>query len=421
MNKQSSYETGSDTHEQEQEASAVSVMSSALDSYRRSLYADGWSDDDFDTDDDLGVRTLAAYVDFLKEQKEQTVLTPQERIIVDAYSAVERYTDALTAYDEEIKSVDPEDLMPGGYVYEEASAQKDKVKGVPGKRKEYSNWCETIKRMGILSDYKSLTSEGYNDEDLEDEYSCNIYPSDNDLSIIMRDLTSPPRRADSKYVGESRSGYIAELFANIRRETINMNNAARLHEFIGSTVRRHNIDAERNESSRRQEAAADQAREDVNRAFTGSEENKESIIMPQDWKERQDFVKEWFANHDPNQITPDNLEVARKYFAEEIEMQARSMRRAREKHPDVSAARYAANIAGIFGTGFTIGGDFRPVDVVVVRKLQKDGVVREINSAQYAALRIETVAEAIGLDVHDLTKDYDGIFQRVPVSSRRGR
>ena len=96
--------------------------------------------------------------------------------------------------------------------------------------------------------------------------------------------------------------------------------------------------------------------------------------MPQDWKERQDFVKEWFANHDPNQITPDNLEVARKYFAEEIEMQARSMRRAREKHPDMIAARYAANIAGIFGTGFTIGGDFRPVDVVVVRKLQKDGI-----------------------------------------------
>ena len=263
MNKQSSYETGSDTHEQDQEASAVSVMSSILESYKRSLYADGWSDDDFDTDDDLGVRTLAAYVDFLKEQKEQTVLTPQERIIVDAYSAVERYTDALTAYDEEIKSVDPEDLMPGGYVYEEASAQKDKVKGVPGKRKEYSNWRETIKRMGILSDYKSLTSEGYNDEDLEDEYSCNIYPSDNDLSIIMSDLTSPPRRADSKYVGESRSGYTAELFANIRRETINMNNAARLHEFIGSTVRRHNIDAERNESSRQQKAAADQAREDV--------------------------------------------------------------------------------------------------------------------------------------------------------------
>lgn len=418
MNKQSSYETGSDTHEQDQEASAVSVMSSILESYKRSLYADGWSDDDFDTDDDLGVRTLAAYVDFLKEQKEQTVLTPQERIIVDAYSAVERYTDALTAYDEEIKSVDPEDLMPGGYVYEEASAQKDKVKGVPGKRKEYSNWCETIKRMGILSDYKSLTSEGYNDEDLEDEYSCNIYPSDNDLSIIMSDLTSPPRRADSKYVG---SGYTAELFANIRRETINMNNAARLHEFIGSTVRRHNIDDERNESSRRQKAAADQAREDVDRAFTGGEENKESIIMPQDWKERQDFVKEWFAKHDPNQITSDNLEVARKYFAEEIEMQARGMRRAREKNPDMSAARYAANIAGIFGTGFTIGGDFRPVDVVVVRKLQKDGVVREINPAQYAALRIETVAEAIGLDVHDLTKDYDGIFQRVPVSSRRGR
>ena len=418
MNKQSSYETGSDTHEQDQEASAVSVMSSILESYKRSLYADGWSDDDFDTDDDLGVRTLAAYVDFLKEQKEQTVLTPQERIIVDAYSAVERYTDALTAYDEEIKSVDPEDLMPGGYVYEEASAQKDKVKGVPGKRKEYSNWCETIKRMGILSDYKSLTSEGYNDEDLEDEYSCNIYPSDNDLSIIMSDLTSPPRRADRKYVG---SGYTAELFANIRRETINMNNAARLHEFIGSTVRRHNIDDERNESSRRQKAAADQAREDVDRAFTGGEENKESIIMPQDWKERQDFVKEWFAKHDPNQITSDNLEVARKYFAEEIEMQARGMRRAREKNPDMSAARYAANIAGIFGTGFTIGGDFRPVDVVVVRKLQKDGVVREINPAQYAALRIETVAEAIGPDVHDLTKDYDGIFQRVPVSSRRGR
>lgn len=92
-----------------------------------------------------------------------------------------------------------------------------------------------------------------------------------------------------------------------------------------------------------------------------------------------------------------------------------------KKNPDRSAARYAANIAGIFGTGFTIGGDFRPVDVVVVRKLQKDGVVREINPAQYAALRIETVAEAIGLDVHDLTKDYDGIFQRVPVSSRRGK
>lgn len=267
MNKQSSYETGSGTHEQDQEASAVSVMSSILESYKRSLYADGWSDDDFDTDDDLGVRTLAAYVDFLKEQKEQTVLTPQERIIVDAYSAVERYTDALTAYDEEIKSVDPEDLMPGGYVYEEASAQKDKVKGVPGKRKEYSNWCETIKRMGILSDYKLLTSKGHNDKDLEDEYSCNIHPSDNDLSIIMSDLTSPPRRADSKYVGESRSGYTAELFANIRRETINMNNAARLHEFIGSTVRRHNVDTERNESSRRQKAAADQARKDVDQAF----------------------------------------------------------------------------------------------------------------------------------------------------------
>ena len=381
MNKQSSYGTGSDTHEQDQEASAVSVMSSILESYKRSLYADGWSDDDFDTDDDLGVRTLAAYVDFLKEQKEQTVLTPQERIIVDAYSAVERYTDALTAYDEEIKSVDPEDLMPGGYVYEEASAQKDKVKGVPGKRKEYSNWRETIKRMGILSDYKLPTNEGRNDEDLEDEYSCNIYPSDNDLSIIMRDLTSPPRRADSKYVSESRSGYTAELFARIRQETINMNNAARLHEFIGSTVRRHNIDAERNESSRQQKAAADQAREDVNRAFTGGEEDKESIIMPQDWKERQDFVKEWFANHDPNQITPDNLEVARKYFAEEIEMQARGMRRAREKNPDMSAARYAANIAGIFGTGFTIGGDFRPVYIVVVRKSTQDGVVREINPA----------------------------------------
>lgn len=75
MNKQSSYETGSDTHEQDQEASAVSVMSSILESYKRSLYADGWSDDDFDTDDDLGVRTLAAYVDFLKEQKEHLQLT----------------------------------------------------------------------------------------------------------------------------------------------------------------------------------------------------------------------------------------------------------------------------------------------------------------------------------------------------------
>ena len=64
-----------------------------------------------------------------------------------------------------------------------------------------------------------------------------------------------------------------------------MNNAARLHEFIGSTVRRHNIDAERNESSRQQKAAADQARKDVNQAFTGGEEDKESIIMPQDWKE----------------------------------------------------------------------------------------------------------------------------------------
>lgn len=81
MNKQSDCETKSGTHEQEQEASAVSVMSSILESYKRSLYADGWSDDDFDTNDDLGVRTLAAYVDFLKEQKEQTVLTPQERII----------------------------------------------------------------------------------------------------------------------------------------------------------------------------------------------------------------------------------------------------------------------------------------------------------------------------------------------------
>ena len=129
MNKQSNCETKSGTYEQEQEASAVSVMSSILESYKRSLYADGWSDDDFDTNDDLGVRTLATYVDFLKEQKEQTALTPQERIIVDAYSAVERYTDALTAYDEELESVDPEDLMPGGYVYEEASAQKDKVKG----------------------------------------------------------------------------------------------------------------------------------------------------------------------------------------------------------------------------------------------------------------------------------------------------
>ena len=47
--------------------------------------------------------------------------------------------------------------------------------------------------------------------------------------------------------------------------------------------------------------------------------------------------------------------------------------------------------------------------------------VGEINPAQYAALRIETVAEAIGLDVHDLTEDYGSIFQRVPVFSRRGR
>lgn len=155
--------------------------------------------------------------------------------------------------------------------------------------------------------------------------------------------------------------------------------------------------------------------------FTGSEENKESIIMPRDWKERQDFVKEWFAEHDSNEVTLNNLEVVRGYFAQEIEMQARLMRRARKERPDRNTARYAANIVGIFGTGLTIGGDFRPVDIVVVRKLQKDGVVREINPAQYAALRIETVAEAIGLNVYDLTEDYDSIFQRVPVSSRRGR
>ena len=84
-------------------------------------------------------------------------------------------------------------------------------------------------------------------------------------------------------------------------------------------------------------------------------------------------------------------------------------------------ARYAANITGIFGTGFTICGDFRPVDVVVVRKLQKDGVVKEISTGQYAGLRIETVAKAIGLDVYDLTKDYDNIFQCIPASSKKSR
>ena len=211
------------------------------------------------------------------------------------------------------------------------------------------------------------------------------------------------------------------MFADVRRETINLNNAVELHEFVGNTVRRHNLDVEKKKYSEHQRAAANEAREDVDRAFAGGEENKESIIMPQDWKERQDFVKEWFAKHDPNQITPDNLEVVRKYFAQEIEMQARGMRRAREEHPDRSAARYAGNVAGIFGTGFTIGGDFRPVDVVVIRKLQRDGVVKEISTKQYAGLRIETVAKAIGLDVYELTKDYDSIFQRTPASSKKSR
>jgi len=423
MNRRSSYETDSAVHEQDQSPSALSVMSNVLEGYKESLLKYGFDESLINTDYELGFKHLASYVNYLKSQKEQLELSPQERDIVDAYSARKRYIDAFVAYDYEMESVSPEDLMLGGYVYEEASTQRDNVKGVPGKRKEYLAWCETLKRIGYLSEYKSLLEGRCKDSDLLDELLQGIYPSSDDdsLLMIMDDLLLNQQRADGKYVHENRIGNVSELFADVRRETINLNNAVELHEFVGSTVRRHNVDAERDESSRRQEAAADKAREDVDRAFTGSEENKESIIMPQDWKERQDFVKEWFAKHDPNQITADNLEVARKYFAQEIEMQARGMRRAREENPDVSAARYAANVAGIFGTGFTIGGDFRPVDVVVVRKLQKDGVVKEISTGQYAGLTIETVAKAIGLDVYELTKDYDSIFQRIPASSKKSR
>lgn len=423
MNRRSSYEADSAVHEQNQSPSALSVMSNVLEGYKESLLKYGFDESLINTDYESGFKSLYAYVNYLKSQKEQSELSPQERDIVDAYSARKRYVDAFVAYGHEMEFVSPEDLMSGGYVYEEASTQRANAKGVPGKRKEYLAWCETLKRIGDLSEYKSLLEEGCKDNDLLDELLQGIYPSSDDDSLltIMDDLLLNQQRADGKYAHENRIGNVSELFADVRRETINLNSAVELHEFVGSTVRRHNVDAERSESSRRQEAAADKAREDVDRAFTGAEENKESIIMPQDWKERQDFVKEWFAKHDPNQITPDNLEVVRKYFAQEIEMQARGMRRAREKHPDMSAARYAGNVAGIFGTGFTIGGDFRPVDVVVIRKLQRDGVIKEISTGQYAGLRIETVAKAIGLDVYELTKDYDSIFQRTSASSKKSR
>ena len=92
-------------------------------------------------------------------------------------------------------------------------------------------------------------------------------------------------------------------------------------------------------------------------------------------------------------------------------MQAEGMRNARKKRPDMNTVRYVGNIAGIFGSGYSVGRNFEPVDIVVVRKLQKDGIVKTINTAEYAALRIDVVAETIGLDVYELTKDYDTIFQ----------
>jgi hypothetical protein len=391
--------------------SAESVMSDVLEKHVNALRADAygeWSDDDLRAEVDLGVGTLATYVAFLKGSGDKTPLTAQEQVIVDAYCAARRYIEARCSDEGEVDSVEPSALREGGYVYEAAVAKRNEVKGIPGKMREYSKWSEIIRRIGILDLYKSAIDEGQKDDQeyLGDECADKIYPWITELADFMSYLVKPiPRRLDAQFIQEKTVNQ--QLFSRVRQETINMGHAANVLEFITETVRYHRSKEETSEA--KQHWATDQAQK--NKTSPESEEGENTIVMPQDWKERQDFIKDWFAQHDPNDVTPENLEVARKYFAQEIEMQAEGMRNARKKRPDMNTVRYVGNIAGIFGSGYSVGRNFEPVDIVVVRKLQKDGIVKTINTAEYAALRIDVVAETIGLDVYELTKDYDTIFQ----------
>lgn len=73
--------------------SAESVMSDVLEKHVDALRADAydeWSDDDLRAEVDLGVGTLATYVAFLKGSGDETPLTAQEQVIVDAYGEARR-------------------------------------------------------------------------------------------------------------------------------------------------------------------------------------------------------------------------------------------------------------------------------------------------------------------------------------------
>ena len=79
MNRRSSYEADSAVHEQDQSPSALSVMSNVLEGYKESLLKYGFDESLINTDYESGFKSLYAYVNYLKSQKEQSELSPQER------------------------------------------------------------------------------------------------------------------------------------------------------------------------------------------------------------------------------------------------------------------------------------------------------------------------------------------------------
>ena len=208
---------------------------------------------------------------------------------------------------------------------------------------------------------------------------------------------------------------------DIRRDTLNMRKNKEMFKFLAKLTKEEKgvpsppysgLSEEYVERMRKQ-IAGTKTSSGGTRANPSANEVSErgKIDIPDTWPQRRDYVEAWFREHG-TKITPDSLEVARQWVAKTVEALARAKRKAVEGDPSLKNMRYVGNVSGVFGSGYSLGGDFSDVDKIIIGQLREtDPNITNVSNQDYARMGIREIAAALGLNLKDTTPDFDEIFR----------
>lgn len=208
---------------------------------------------------------------------------------------------------------------------------------------------------------------------------------------------------------------------DIRRDTLNMRKNEEMFKFLAKLTKEkkgvpsppYSGLSEEYVERMREQIAGTKTSSGGTRANPSANEVSErgKIDIPDTWPQRRDYVEAWFQEHG-TKITPDSLEVARQWVAKTVEALARAKRKAVEGDPSLKNTRYAGNVSGVFGSGYSLGGDFSDVDKIIIGQLREtDPNITNVSNQDYARMGIREIAAALGLNLKDTTPDFDEIFR----------